>query len=53
MTPAEPDAGDVLKAAIERGLRKSRHEEAPIPVVRESDIFHITHMIYEEIKDVL
>lgn len=39
-----------LKAAIERGLRKARHEEAPVPVIREHDIFHITHMVFEEVK---
>lgn len=42
-----------LKAAIERGLRKSRREDAPVPAIREYDLLHVTHMVYEEVKDIV
>lgn len=52
--PAAPDTGDVdaLKAAIRTGLRKCRVEGgAPVPLIREGDLLHITHMVAAEVAE--
>lgn len=42
-----PDAG--LTEAVAAGLRRCRVEDAPNPLIRESDIGHITHMVTEAV----
>ena len=45
---------DEIKAAITLGLRKCRVEGgAPVPLIREYDFHHITHMVFEEVKPLL
>lgn len=49
---AESDA--LLLSAIETGLRKCRVEDgSPVSLIREHDIFHITHMVAQEIARVM
>lgn len=52
--PAAPE-GEVgaLREAIERGLRRCRVEDAPVPLIKEHDLFHVTHMVAAELAPML
>lgn len=48
-TEGEVDVAGLLEA-IERGLRKCRVEDgSPVSLIREGDLFHITHMVTTEV----
>ena len=42
-----------LKAAIEAGLRKCRHREAPVSLIAEHDLLHVTHMVADALAGLL
>lgn len=42
---------DALRDAIVTGLRKCRHEDAPIPLINEYDLGHISHMVAVEVRE--
>jgi hypothetical protein len=44
---------EALREAIATGLRKCRVEDAPVRLIREGDIYHITHMVAVEVAALL
>lgn len=42
-----------LREAVERGLRKCRVEDAPVPLIAEHDIHHVAHMVTQEVAPLI
>lgn len=40
---------EALAEVVRAGLRKCRVEDAPVPLIREGDMYHATHMVTAEL----